>query len=234
MQFLHGTHRRDLEVVAADGRILADVVPEDIGHFIEGELAAAAARLVRTGKSQRFVEISKDYPQGIRQVAVPIRRAGRIDGLIILEYTPLYDRILADSAATNRVEAAGVVLIVLVTAGLGLYTARLVGREAKARSESAQLRAVAHLANAAAHEINNPMTTVIGRLSMLAERLPAQSREVELVQIAQTESARVTKMIEHMQNITQLEYLAMAGPELPRTLDIKKSAGDRAQALKHR
>jgi hypothetical protein len=86
MQFLHGTQRRDLEVVAADGRILADVVPEDIGHFIEGELAAAAARLVRTGKSQRFVEISKDYPQGIRQVAVPIRRAGRIDGLIILEY----------------------------------------------------------------------------------------------------------------------------------------------------
>jgi len=231
---LAGTQRRDLEVVAADGRILADVVPEDIGHFIEGELAAAAARLVRTGKSQRFVEISKDYPQGIRQVAVPIRRAGRIDGLIILEYTPLYDRILADSAATNRVEAAGVVLIVLVTAGLGLYTARLVGREAKARSESAQLRAVAHLANAAAHEINNPMTTVIGRLSMLAERLPAQSREVELVQIAQTESVRVTKMIENMQNITQLEYLAMAGPELPRTLDIKKSAGDRAQALKHR
>jgi signal transduction histidine kinase len=104
-----------------------------------------------------------------------------------------------------------------------------VGREARARNESAQLRAVAHLANAAAHEINNPLTTVIGRLDMLAQLLPANSREQDLVKKARGASDRIGQMVGNMHNITHLEYLAMPGG-LPATLDLKRSGagGDRA------
>jgi hypothetical protein len=60
---------------------------------------------------------------------------------------------------------------------------------------------------------------------MLADRLPTESRERELVNKARGASTRITEMVGHMQNITHLEYLAVAGPRLPATLDLKKSAG---------
>jgi signal transduction histidine kinase len=224
IHFLHSAQQRDIEVVGPTGRILADAVPEDIGQTLEGDLAVAAALVHRTGRPQRFVEISKSYPHGIRQVAVPTLRDGQFAGVVILEYTPLYDQVVAQAARMNRIEGGLVALILVLTIMLGFYTARLVSRESAARSESAQLRGVAHLANAAAHEINNPLTTVIGRLDMLAERLPTESRERELVTIARGESARITQMVEHMQNITHLEYLSTVGPDLPATLDLKKSA----------
>lgn len=225
VQHLHTVQQRDLEVADATGRIVADVIPEDIGHSLEGELAATADRVRRTAAPQRFVEISKDYPQGIRQMAVPVLRGGQVAGLVILEYTPLYEGVVAEAARASWIEGGLVAMILVLTIMLGLYTAHLVGREARARSESAQLRAVAHLANAAAHEINNPLTTVIGRLDMLADRLPTESRERELVAKARGASTRITEMVGHMQNITHLEYLAVAGPGLPATLDLKKSAG---------
>ena len=46
-----------------------------------------------------------------------------------------------------------------------------------ARRDSAQLRAVTLLASAAAHEINNPLTAVMGGLGLIARRLPAGSEE---------------------------------------------------------
>jgi signal transduction histidine kinase len=225
---LHDILRRDLEVVDTTGRILADAVAEDVGHSLDGELAAAADRVWRTRQPQRFVEVSKDYPQGIRQMAVPILRDGTVAGLVILEYTPLYEQVVAQAARVNRVEGGLAVVILLLTITLGLYTAHLVGREARARNESAQLRAVAHLANAAAHEINNPLTTVIGRLDMLAQLLPADSREQDLVMKARGASDRIGQMVGNMHNITHLEYLALPGG-LPATLDLKRSgaAGDR-------
>jgi hypothetical protein len=64
VEHLHALQRRDLEVVDATGRILADVVTEDIGHSLDGELAAAADRVRRTAAPQRFIEVSKDYPRG--------------------------------------------------------------------------------------------------------------------------------------------------------------------------
>ena len=41
--------------------------------------------------------------------------------------------------------------------------------------EAIALRSVAHLAHAAAHEINNPLIVILGRLSMLADRVPTQT-----------------------------------------------------------
>jgi signal transduction histidine kinase len=156
-------------------------------------------------------------------MAVPIVRDGQVVGVVILEYTPLYETVVAQAARVNWIEGGLVMGILVLTIVLGLYTARLVGREARARSEAAQLRAVAHLANAAAHEINNPLTTVIGRLDMLADLVAAGSREHDLVRKARGASNQITEMVGHMHNITQLEYLAGPG-RLPATLDLKKSA----------
>jgi len=90
--------------------------------------------------------------------------------------------------------------------------------------ETAALRTVAHLANAAAHEINNPLTTVVGRLDMLAQRLPEGSRERELVAKARAGSNRIHEIVSRMHHITRIEYLAIADQDLSPILDIRRSS----------
>ena len=90
--------------------------------------------------------------------------------------------------------------------------------------ETAALRAVTHLANAAAHEINNPLTTVIGRLEMLGEQLPPASSLLDLVAKARAATDRIRDAVARMDHITRLEYLV--GPEepLPPSLDRRRSS----------
>lgn len=92
--------------------------------------------------------------------------------------------------------------------------------------ETAVLRTVAHLANATAHEINNPLTTVVGRLDMLAQRLLEGSRERELVAKARAASDRIHEIVTRMRHIARIEYLDIADPDLPPTLDIRRSSRD--------
>ncbi|HKW91169.1 MAG TPA: PAS domain S-box protein [Methylomirabilota bacterium] len=103
-------------------------------------------------------------------------------------------------------------------------------RAEEAQRESAALRSVAHLANAAGHEINNPLTTVIGRLDMLIARLPAESGERDLAQKARAASDRIRDIVQRMHSITRFEYLIDPDRELPPILDIRKSSADSSEA----
>jgi PAS domain S-box-containing protein len=96
----------------------------------------------------------------------------------------------------------------------------------EAAREAAALRTVAHLANAAAHEINNPLTTVIGRLDMLAQCLPDGSKERDLVAKARAASDRIREMVTRMHQITRIEYLIGPDEGLPPILDLRKSSDD--------
>lgn len=99
-------------------------------------------------------------------------------------------------------------------------------RAETAARETVALRTVAHLAKGAAHEINNPLTTVVGRLDMLAQRLPEGSRERDLVAKARAASDRIKEIVTHMHHITRIEYLVIADQALPPILDIRKSSDD--------
>lgn len=96
--------------------------------------------------------------------------------------------------------------------------------------EAVALRSVAHLANAAAHEINNPLTVILGRLNMLVERLPAQGPEREWVSSALDAATRIQDVIGGMHQITRLEYLPNLARDLPPTLDIRRSSPDGPEA----
>jgi signal transduction histidine kinase len=90
--------------------------------------------------------------------------------------------------------------------------------------EAISLRSVAHLANAVAHEINNPLTVVLGRLSMLADRVPAQTPEHAWASSALKAALRIQGIVTRMHDITQLEYMPNRARDLPPTLDIHKSS----------
>src|SRR5215467_137659 len=90
--------------------------------------------------------------------------------------------------------------------------------EAERRAET--LRAVAQLANAAAHEINNPLAVIVGRLELLRRDLTAE-QQAKVNPIIES-SRQIAKIITHMGRMTRLETLA----DLPASpmLDLRRSS----------
>jgi GAF domain-containing protein len=102
-------------------------------------------------------------------------------------------------------------------AGLAIRNAELFAGERRAEA----LRAVAMLANAAAHEINNPLTIVLGRLELLVPHAdPETRRRLEAMLAA---ANRIRTIVERMTRITRLETLDLASYLRP-TLDIVRSS----------
>ena len=82
------------------------------------------------------------------------------------------------------------------------------------------MRAVAQLANAAAHEINNPLAVIVGRLELLRRDLTAD-QQAKLNPIVES-SRQIARIITHMGRLTRLETL----DDLPASpmLDLRRSS----------
>ena len=91
--------------------------------------------------------------------------------------------------------------------------------------EAAAFRSVARLANAASHEINNPLVVIIGRLELLSARVADDPTALSGIEKAQAACRRIGEMIAHMGRLTRLEDVGGTG-ELPPILDLRKSAAD--------
>ena len=92
----------------------------------------------------------------------------------------------------------------------------------KRAEEATALRSVAELANAAAHEINNPLTIVVGQLELIE-----QGKNVaEGIRRVRTAALRIRDIVNHMTRITRLERPEAASPALPRMLDLRRSGAD--------
>src|SRR5207247_10610588 len=92
-----------------------------------------------------------------------------------------------------------------------------------ARRDAAQLRAVTLLARAAAHEINKPLTAVLGGLGLAARKLTPDSEEAKWIDRAREGGERIRDIVARMNRITQVEEAPQIGA-LPPILDIKKSS----------
>jgi signal transduction histidine kinase len=90
--------------------------------------------------------------------------------------------------------------------------------EAERRAEA--LRAVAQLANAAAHEINNPLAVIVGRLELLRRQLTQPEQHARFDDVIAA-SKRITEIIAHMGRITRLE--TMPGSQVSPMLDLRGS-----------
>jgi PAS domain S-box-containing protein len=94
-----------------------------------------------------------------------------------------------------------------------------------ARREVLDLRAITLVANAAAHEINNPLTVIVGSLELLQRRVAADGQEVRWIDRAIGSSGRIREIIGRMTRITRVES-ASSMPGIPAMLDIHRSSED--------
>jgi PAS domain S-box-containing protein len=95
-------------------------------------------------------------------------------------------------------------------------------RAEEAERQAAGLLSVMRLANAAAHEINNPLSVILGRLEMLRRGAADEATARHLDQAIEA-ARRVAEIVTYMGRIARLEAHDTAGPPM---LDIRKSAGD--------
>jgi PAS domain S-box-containing protein len=87
-----------------------------------------------------------------------------------------------------------------------------------------ELRSIARLANAAAHEINNPLTLVLGRLAMLRDDLGLKPETRERVVQMLGAAERIREIVVDMNRLTRVHLFEHAGRGLPEMIDIRKSA----------
>ena len=101
---------------------------------------------------------------------------------------------------------------------------RLAGEEA--RREAASLRSVNRLAQAAAHEINNPLAIIMGYSQMLEDRLAAESEEGTWARTSRKAAGRIRDAVARLNRIVRIESTESTGT-LPPILDTERSAEQR-------
>lgn len=120
-------HKRDIEIVDAQKRIVAGVITKDIGTMFTHDTSNEVALTIRDGRARAFIEKSADYPAGIRQMVVSIRAGnGKIVGALLFDYTTLYQSEMRESAAHARWFMSAGLLMLAAIAGIGWVTARSV------------------------------------------------------------------------------------------------------------
>ena len=91
-----------------------------------------------------------------------------------------------------------------------------------ARREAASLRSVNLLAQAAAHEINNPLAIIMGYLQMLEDRLPPGTEESGWARTGRNAAVRIRDAVGRLSRIVRVESTHPAGP-VPPILDLERS-----------
>ena len=101
---------------------------------------------------------------------------------------------------------------------------RLAGEEA--RREAASLRSVNLLAQAAAHEINNPLAIIMGYTQMLEDRLPPGTEESGWTHTCRNAAARIRDAVGRLSRIVRVESTQPSGT-VPPILDMERSTSPR-------
>lgn len=84
------------------------------------------------------------------------------------------------------------------------------------------LETVARLANAAAHEINNPLLVILAQVEVLAASVPAS--ELHRIDSCRAAIDRMSAIVHSMSRLTRLEAATGWPPDLPAMLDLHRCA----------
>jgi len=126
---LNSLRKRDVTIVDAGKKGLADANAEEIGKKYVADLGNEVGKTIRDGKTRTFIEKNDLHPYGTHQIVVPLRQSASdlskpAIGAVILEYTSIREELLAvEREVLYLIAATGIVVVLLVTSfGLGIAT----------------------------------------------------------------------------------------------------------------
>ena len=202
----------------ADSRALLAMYLRTEGFRVkEAATGMEALEVAATQPSLMILDINLPDIDGF-EVCRRLKSEPRTAGITVLQVSATYRE------ASHRVRGldggADAYLTLPVDREELMATVRALLRIRRAESESASLRAITQLANAAAHEINNPLSVITGQLHFLAKN-PAVAPE----RLAQMEEAafRIREIVLQMLHLTRVEVVKQQH-DLPEMLDLGRSS----------
>jgi len=202
----------------SDTRGLMSVLLRQEGFEVqEAASGAEAIKLAATNPSLMIVDVNLPDIDGF-EVTRRIKTDPNTAGITILQVSAAY----RDSGHRVRGLDNGADAYLTLPADRHelMATVRALLRMRRAESESATLRAVTQLANAAAHEINNPLSIITGQLHFLAKDAAVPQHRVTQIEEA---AMRIREIVLQMLHLTRLE-LVKQHRDLPEMLDLGRSS----------
>ncbi|MRV72789.1 EAL domain-containing protein [Duganella sp. FT92W] len=181
IDFIAARDRRDLEIVAPDLVILADVTAEHIGTKIEeGPRRGIIGRTLRDGQPRTMTEAATADEPEMHQIVVPVRdMANRIVAALVYEYTPLHDDVSGlASQALRWVTALAVAGIVLALASAA-YLARAVSVPLKQLTNAAMQLGRGRRAIAAVRDTRDEIGELATVFNTMSAALHLRERAME-------------------------------------------------------
>ncbi|MDY6898140.1 MAG: HAMP domain-containing sensor histidine kinase [Cyanobacteriota bacterium] len=98
---LYKLRKRDIEIIGKDGKIQADVIPENIGKVFEDGENGEITKTIADGRIRTFATKSPNNHHGVRRISVPVKNTkGERVAALVLEYTTLHDKVMENSKPT--------------------------------------------------------------------------------------------------------------------------------------
>src|ERR1700722_18921651 len=170
---LHQTQGRNVVLIDSNQKVLADALPSRIGKRFAEDADNAVAATIRDRQVRTFVEVSQEYPVGVKQIVVPVEgESGRVIGAVVLEYTPLYNELMRLTGRT---------ILFLVLAGFGsvalaLLMAFYVGRSIVRRLEQLTNAAMGFASGRTDLPVPSPRKDEIGQLATAFDNMVQKRR----------------------------------------------------------
>lgn len=202
----------------ADGRALMSMLLRKEGYEVK-EAATGAEALALAARRPSLMILDVDLPDlGGFEVCRRLKNDPHTAGVPILQVSAAYRE------AGHRVRGldggADAYLTLPVDKEELIATVRALLRIHRAEKESASLRAVTQLANAAAHEINNPLSVITGQLHFRATDPAVPAARVAPIEEA---ALRIREIVLRMLHLTRVE-LVKQHRDFPEMLDLDRSS----------
>jgi diguanylate cyclase (GGDEF)-like protein len=176
---MHDLQHRDIVIVDKFERILADVVPDEVGTTYTQDEGDEVDRTITDGAARVFVEHSEDSTEDMMQVVVPVSGPGNVvKGAVILEYTQLYEQMRAATQTTRRIIiATGLVCIFLVMV-LGLFISRSITRRINSLTRAVEVIRDGDYSGRVGLRGGDEISRLGRAFDDMAERLETSAREI--------------------------------------------------------
>jgi hypothetical protein len=80
---LHQTQGKNVVLMDSNQKVLADALPSRIGKSFADDADNAVGATIKDRQVRTFVEVSREYPAGIKQIVVPVEgESGRVMGAV--------------------------------------------------------------------------------------------------------------------------------------------------------
>lgn len=119
--------KNNVTVVNRSKKIIGGAIPGDVGKGYAHDANNEVGKTIRDGLTRTFSEKSAEYPQGIHSIVVPLKMdQGRINGAVILEYTPLLEEMAKEKSKKISLMIYLALSCLLIGLGIAFFVSRSV------------------------------------------------------------------------------------------------------------